>query len=183
MRIGLFGGSFNPPHIGHSLLCHYLLETSDLEQLWLIPTFQHAFSKALAPYETRLALCRQLALPFGDRVQLCEVERDREGPSYTIDTVRILKAQHPEYQFDWIVGADILQETHKWRDFDTLTQLVRFRVFGREGFPGGSQVAMPEVSSTEIRRRLGTGEPVHELVPARVLTYIHAHGLYSMPLP
>lgn len=183
MRIGLFGGSFNPPHMGHSLLCHYLLETTDLEQVWLIPTFQHAFSKVLVPYEERLTLCRLLAEPFGLRVQLCELERDREGPSYTIDTVRILRSRHPEHQFDWIVGADILQETHKWRDFEALTQLVHFRVFGREGFPGGSTVAMPEISSTEIRRRLAIGAPVEELLPRRVLTYIEARGLYRAQLP
>jgi len=181
MHIGLYGGSFNPPHIGHSLVCHYLLQTTPLEAIWLIPTGRHAFHKTLAPFEVRVSLCERLAGPFGNRVQVCDIERYGSGASYTIDTVRTLQHQHPEHSFEWILGADILGETHKWKDFDLLQELVRFRVLGRQGFPGGDTLAMPEVSSTNIRERLARGLSVEALVPTGVLELIQNLGLYRAP--
>ena len=178
MRIGLFGGSFNPPHIGHALVCFYLLETTSLDAIWLIPTWRHAFGKPLAPYEERLELCRRMARSFGGRLQVSDVEGTRGEVSYTIDTVRTLHAQHPDATFEWIIGADILRETERWKDYPALKELITFRVLGRGGYPGGSEPAMPEVSSTEIRDRLRQGLPVDGLVPNGVLEYILERGLY-----
>lgn len=179
MRVGLYGGSFNPPHIGHSMVCHYLLQTTPLDAIWLIPSGRHPFSKQLVPFELRARLCERLAGPFGGRVQVCTIEGDGEATTYTIDTVRRLQARHPELQFEWIIGSDILRETHKWKDFDLLQTLLPFRVLGRQGFSGGETPAMPEVSSTEIRQRLAQGLSVASLVPHGVLELIQTLGLYA----
>ena len=181
MRVGLFGGSFNPPHMGHALACFYLLETTKLDCIWLVPTFKHAFSKTLAPYEDRLEMCRLLARSFNERMKVSEIESAHNGISYTIDTVRSLQALHPELEFDWIIGADILAETERWKDFDTLQTLIRFRVIGRQGFPGLGGIEIPRVSSSEVRRRLHDGESVRELVSADVLAFIGRRGLYRAP--
>jgi len=178
MRIALYGGSFNPPHIGHGLVCHYLLETAPLDGVWLIPTFKHAFGKPLVSYADRVEMCRHLAAPFAGRVQISRVEEERGEISFTIDTVRTLRARHPDTSFEWVVGADILQETARWRDFDTLTSLVGFRVLGRAGYPGGGGLIMPAVSSTDVRERLGHGKNVSDLVPRSVLSYIQEKRLY-----
>ncbi len=179
MHIGLFGGSFNPPHVGHGLGCCYLLETTSLDQIWLLPTFRHAFDKALAPYGHRVRMCERLAASFAGRVVVSRVEEERGDVSYTIDTVRYLQAKHPEHTFEWIIGADILEETEGWKDFDRLKEMIRFRVLGRQGYPLGGTVAIPDVSSTEIRRRLAQGLPIGHLVPTAVRAYIEETGLYT----
>lgn len=178
MRIGLYGGSFNPPHIGHSLVCHYLLQTTALEKIWLIPTYRHPFGKPLEAYDARLELCQRLAQPFDGHVEVSDIERQIDAVSYTIDTVRCLLARHPDHTFDWIIGADILRETSKWKDYDLLRQLVSFQVLGRQGFEGGELLTMPEVSSTQIRQRLADGLPVDHLMPKAVLAYVLEQGLY-----
>lgn len=179
MRIALYGGSFNPPHIGHGLVCYYLLETAPIDQVWLIPTFEHAFGKALAPYADRMDLCRALAAPFGDRVQVSNIEQVRGGASYTIDTVRALLAAYPEHQLEWVIGADLLLETDRWKDFDTLTTLISFRIIGRSGYEGGPGVDMPAVSSTQIRERCQQGLSIDGLVPRRVQQLITDRMLYT----
>lgn len=183
MRIGLFGGSFNPPHIGHGLVCYYLLETTELETIWLVPTFKHAFSKSLAPYEARLEMCRLLAEPFDGKVLVSDIERTRGRTSYTIDTVRELIARHPQHTFEWIIGADILEETTRWKDFDVLEKLVCFRVLGRQGYAGSNNInvpiEMPAVSSTEIRALLARAESVDHLVPRSIALYLRRNTLYT----
>lgn len=179
MRVGLFGGSFNPPHIGHSLVCFYLLETTGLDEIWLIPTWLHALKRE-PPVEFvhRFHMCDALAASFGGRVKVSEIERHRGETSYTIDTVRSLRAMHPTYQFEWIIGADILNEIPLWKDSEQLKTLIEFRVLGRAGFSGGG-LQMPEVSSSEVRQRLRNRLPVGDLLPARVLDYIQQHNLYQ----
>ncbi len=179
MHIGLFGGSFNPPHIGHGLVCYYLLETTSLEQIWLIPTYQHAFSKGLAPFHDRVRMCALLAEPFGNRVLVSEVERERGGISYTVDTVQHLVAHYPGHTFEWIIGADILAETSRWKDYDRLRSMVPFRVLGRDGYEGGGAVSIPNVSSTEIRERIAAGLPIDGLVPRSVQAYLETHRLFA----
>ncbi len=178
MRVGLFGGSFNPPHMGHGLACYYLLETTPLDQIWLIPTYRHAFDKALAPFEHRVRMCELLAASLGNRVRVSRVERERGGISYTIDTVQYLIEHHPGHTFEWIIGADILPETPRWKAFDRLQSLVHFRVLGRAGYPGGTAVPMPNVSSTEIRRRIQARESIDGLVPRSVQAYLESHRLF-----
>lgn len=181
LRVALFGGSFNPPHMGHSLVCHYLLESTPLDAVWLIPTYRHAFGKPLADWHHRIALCRRLAAPFSGRVQVCPIEEERDDVSYTIDTVNRLRERYPLHAFEWVVGSDILPETPRWKDFDQLKRLVDFRIIGRAGFEATGVLSMPEVSSTQIRARLAAGQPVLGLVPCSVLEYIDAEALYRAP--
>ncbi len=183
MHIGLFGGSFNPPHVGHGLVCYYLLETTGLEKIWLLPTYKHAFDKELAPFPARVRMCELLATPFGGHVVVSTAEWERGGTSYTIDTVQFLLAHHPGHTFEWIIGADILEEASRWKDFDRLKGLVDFRVLGRQGYSGGPAIVMPNVSSTDIRRRLAGGRPIDDLVPRAVRAYIEDTGLYAGGTP
>lgn len=186
MNIALFGGSFNPPHTGHQLACLYLLEAEGFERVWLVPTYRHPFGKPLAPFPHRAAMCALVARPFGGRVTVCEVEQNLDAGegNRTIDTVRHLKAHHPEERFTLVVGSDILEEASSWKDFDDLTDEVALLVLRRTGFEPGSTrhrlsaLAFPEVSSTAIRQRCARGQGIHGLVPAPVDTYLDEHGLY-----
>lgn len=184
--VALFGGSFNPPHVVHGMVCLYLLQTG-CAQVWVVPTYAHAFAKALAPFEDRLRMCERLVEPLGGRVRVLDIEASLSSPSYTVDTVRALRRAHPGVAFQWVVGSDILGELPRWKDVDALKQLVDFRVLHRGGYgaPPG-ELSFPELSSTAIRQALARGESPSGLLPGPVLTYIRERGLYGAspsPLP
>ena len=179
MRIALFGGSFNPPHVAHQFVLSYVLATARprIDQIWMIPTFAHPFAKLLVPYSDRVAMCALAAQPFGASVQVSQIEAELAGESYTVRTVQTLQARHPEHTFVLVVGADLLKEFERWLDWPTLRDLLPQIVVGRKEHAGGD-VELPAISSTAIRSRVEKGESIDALVPAAVVDYIRAHGLY-----
>jgi nicotinate-nucleotide adenylyltransferase len=185
MRVALFGGSFNPPHVAHQLVALYVLETQAVDELWMIPCFLHPFEKSLQPFSDRLEMCRRAASGLGGRVLVSEVEGELGGESRTLRTVQALQAAHPGHQFSLIIGSDLQAETASWYRAEELQRLVPFVVVGRGGHTPGSTdpteagVTMPEISSSDVRRRLREGLPVDRLVPRGVLDYIRERGLYG----
>lgn len=185
--VGLLGGAFNPPHVAHALVGLYALETQAIDRLWLVPTWKNAFGKHLAPYDDRVAMCELVARALGPRVEVSRVEEDvaaaRGGESRTLYTLEHLAVTAPALSFRLIIGGDILHETAAWLAWDEVCRRAPPIVIGRGGVtapPGAtvSEVAMPAVSSTEVRRRLGAGEDARDLLPAAVLRYIDERGLY-----
>jgi nicotinate-nucleotide adenylyltransferase len=180
MRVALFGGSFNPPHVAHQLVALYVLETQPVDELWMIPCFQHPFEKTLEPFADRLEMCRRAAQGLGGRVRVSAVEGDLGGESRTLRTVQALQAIHPGHQFSLIIGSDLQAETASWYRAEELRRLVPFVVVGRGGHDTGvTAVTMPEISSSDVRRRLREGLPVDQVVPRGVLDYIRERGLYG----
>jgi len=185
--VGLFGGSFNPPHVAHALVALYVLETTALDAVWLVPTWQHAFGKELAPYDDRCTMCELVAASLGPRAQVSRVEeavaQARGGESRTLHTLEYLAEVAPHLRFRLVVGADILAEADKWYRWDEVCRRAPPIAVGRSGVPlpdgiTTTELAMPEVSSTEVRRRLGSGLDASGLVPRSVLGYIARRGLY-----
>jgi nicotinate-nucleotide adenylyltransferase len=184
MRVALFGGSFNPPHVAHQLAALYVLETAPVDELWLIPAFRHALDKPLLPFEDRLQMARLAAAALGPRVRVSDVERAIGGESRTRHTLRRLRELHPEHAFSLVIGADLVAEVPSWLGGDELARTVPFIVVGRGGVAGpDGGVAMPELSSTLVRERLAAGKSVAGLVPRAVLDYIYARGLYAAREP
>jgi nicotinate-nucleotide adenylyltransferase len=181
MRVALFGGSFNPPHVGHQLAGLCVLETEPVDELWLVPVYKHPFDKALVPFEDRMAMCERAAAALGPRARVSDVERQLGGESWTLRTVKALQAQHPGTAFSLVVGADLESEVASWHGAEELRRLCPFIVIGRAGFPGGREPAMPAVSSSEVRQRLRAGLPTGALVPRTVLDYIRERKLYEGP--
>jgi nicotinate-nucleotide adenylyltransferase len=179
MRVAFFGGSFNPPHVAHQLLSLYVLETAAVDALWLVPCRKHPFDKALAPYHHRIRMCELAAAALGPRARVSDIEGRLGGESRTLLTLKALRGEHPEHEFSLVVGADIEAELPSWYGAEELLATVPRIVVGRSGFTGGPTLAMPAVSSTEVRARLGRGQPVSDLVPAAVEAYIREHALYS----
>jgi len=200
--VGLFGGSFNPPHVAHALVALYVLETAPIDELWFVPTWRHAFGKELAPYDDRIAMCELAAAPLGPRARVSRVEADvaaaralvspgpagappgaRGGESRTLYTLEHLAVTHPDHAFRLVIGADILHEAAKWHRWDEVCRRAPLIVIGRGGVDAPlsatlTELTMPEVSSTEVRRRLDVGEDASGLVSRSVLGYIDRRGLY-----
>ena len=180
MRVALFGGSFNPPHVAHQLAALYVLETAPVDALWFVPAFEHAFGKPLAPFEDRLAMCELAAAALGPRARVSDVERAIGGRSLTLRTVRRLVELHPEHAFSLVIGSDLQGDVASWYGGDELQRTIPFVVVGRPGTNGSSAgVTMPDVSSTAVRAAIAAGKAVDGLVPRAVLDYILRKGLYQ----
>ncbi len=177
-RIALFGGAFDPPHLGHQALTAQLLERSDLDQVWWVPAPVHAFGKHMASWEHRLEMCQLAVQGFAvERVRVSEVERDLPSPQHTVDTVTRLQARHPEHRFAVVMGSDNLDELERWKNIDRLRELVSFVVVPRAGHD--PTAVLPQVASSQIRARLRAGEPVANLLDRAVADYIARQGLYG----
>lgn len=172
-RIALFGGSFNPPHVGHVEICQYLLDRGDCDEIWIIPCFQHPFGKSLAPFEDRLTMCRFTFQEFMSKVRVLDVEKRLGGMSHTVKTIQHLKIKYPNTKFMLIMGSDISEERSEWKDFDKIKEMVEVIEV-----PRGPDSPITDISSTEIRRRIQDGEKYVDLVPLPVAVYIITHGLY-----
>jgi nicotinate-nucleotide adenylyltransferase len=186
MRIALFGGSFNPPHVAHQMAALYVLETAPIDEIWLLPTFRHAHGKALAPFDDRLAMCELAARALGARAKVSDVEREIGDESRTLRTLRTLQARFAEHIFSLVIGADLLAEVPSWYGGAELQRSVPFIVVGRSGAGTesagagrGGALALPEISSTQVRAALAAGSSVEGLVPRVVLDYIYGHNLYQ----
>lgn len=179
MRVAIYGGSFNPPHVAHAMVASSIRWTGRAEQVWLVPVFRHAFeglhSKSLAAFEARLSWCEAFAADVGPFVRVCDVERELPTPSYTIATLRHLAAVHPEHQLRLVVGADVLPQLPKWRDWSAIEAEFSPIVVGRAGFPAVPDApTFPDVSSTEVRARLEAGRPINHLLTASVAARVGA---------
>ena len=194
VRIGMFGGAFDPPHLGHVALARAAVEQLRLDQLRVFPTGQ-AWHKAreLSPAANRLAMA-QLAFADVPRTVVDGRELQRAGPTYTIDTLRELQREFPQAQFLLVIGADQAESLHSWRESTEIARLATISIaararpttdappFDASSLPGGKRepVELPPtpVSSTEIRRRAAAGQDITQLVPAAVARYIDQHSLY-----
>ena len=188
-RIGLFGGSFDPVHLGHLLVAQAACEEFKLDRLFFIPAAQSPLKpeRVPAPAEMRLRMLR-LALAGEMRYEVDDQEIRRGGPSYTIETVRDYRQRYPKATLFYIIGADHVPLLQKWRAADELAALVEFLVVPRPGDP--PMAAKPPfriqnlvgtpfaVSSSRIRARVKASEPIRHLVPPAVEETIHNSGLY-----
>jgi nicotinate-nucleotide adenylyltransferase len=179
--VAIFGGSFDPPHTSHVMLAAYVLATAPVGRMLVVPTWQHALDKAAAAaFEHRQRMCE---IAFADirRVEVSDVERRLGGRSYTLHTLEALGRELGGASMRLVMGADILEETHRWHRFDRIAQIAPPIVVGRMGYPPPDPevpVLLPEISSTDVRERIARGAPCHGLVPAAVLRYVEQHGLY-----
>lgn len=183
MRYGFFGGSFDPPHLGHTLACLWALETEEIDRVLLVPVARHPFGKKFgATFEQRLEMCRLAVARLGGAVDVCPIEGERGGINYTIDTLKALKKRHPDDAFRLIAGSDVVRDLPKWREGGEVLRLAPPlelpRPFAQERFadrPG----ALPPISSTRAREALLAQDALAELLlSASVRRYIARHRLY-----
>lgn len=188
-RVGLFGGSFNPPHVAHLAVAEACADQLDLDTVLWMPAAAPPHKRddaALAHPEHRVAMVT-LGTAGNDRFAVSTLEVDRAGVSYTVDTLRALHAAHPDTEWTLLMGGDSLEDFTSWREPDDISRLARLAVYPRPGrVPSPSPFAATvvdapslDLSSTQIRARLRGGRSVRYLIPDAVRAYITQHGLYA----
>jgi nicotinate-nucleotide adenylyltransferase len=176
--VGVFGGSFDPPHVGHVLALSWALSTQELDEVLVVPALEHAFGKVLAPFAHRRRMV-ELAVATLRRVRVSDLEARLGGASYTVRTLEELGRRHPGVSLRLIIGSDLVDEVPRWKEGARVPELAQLLVIGRTGYENGArELHMPEVSSTEIRERLRTGHSVEGLVPRAVAEHIERYRLY-----
>lgn len=189
-KVGLYFGSFNPVHIGHMAIANYMVEFSDLDQLWFVVSPQNPFKKKktlLADYH-RLQLIN-LAIGDSKLFKASNIEFSLPHPSYTIDTLIYLKDKYPEIEFVLIIGSDNLATFNKWKNYQVILDNHDIYVYPRPGtlepkFPGSEKfifvnAPLIEISSSFIRKSIKQGNDISFFMPDRVSLYIKEMHFYE----
>ncbi|WP_163537823.1 nicotinate-nucleotide adenylyltransferase [Gracilibacillus sp. YIM 98692] len=185
-RIGLFGGTFDPPHYGHLLMAEQAFQTLSLEEVWFIPSYQPPHkddAKTKASY--RIEMTRR-AVSDNPHFYVDTMEVERKGKSYTLNTIKEIKEKHPNDEFYFIIGGDMVEFLPKWHRIEELMELITFVGVKRPGYSMQTpypvkEVEMPlvEISSTDIRRRVSNKQSIRYLTPPEVIEIIERKRLYS----
>lgn len=194
MRIGIYGGSFNPIHNGHTQLAASILEQGLVDELWLLVSplnpLKEKESAGIAPYEHRLHMA-QLATEDMSHVKVSDFESRLPVPSYMVNTLAALCRSYPQHVFTLIIGADNWRDFHKWHRHDEILRKYGVMVYRRPGcaidetaLPDSVKIVDTElydISSTQIRdaMRSGSEEMVRDWLDRKVVWYIKEHGLYK----
>ena len=198
LNLGILGGTFNPPHVAHLLCASEARWQLGLERVWLMPARvpPHKPMGDEPGIEHRLAMCRLATSAHADWLTVSELEADRDGPSYTVDTLREIDATRPGDELTFIVGGDMAWSLPTWREPEAILELaqvavaervgarreeIRERLSGLRGVERVSYIEVPrrDVSSAALRQRVRTGQPVTFLVPEAVSDYIEERRLYK----
>jgi len=197
-RVGILGGTFNPPHLGHLVCAQEALVARELDRVVLVPAGSppHKVVEADPGVEHRVALC-EAAAAADDRLGVSRIDADRPGASYSVDTLRALHARAPEDELTFIVGGDMAHSFPQWREPEAVLELAELAVAEREGVRradiaerlaglrgAAERVAffdMPrlDISSSLVRRHAAAGRPIRYLVPDAVAEYVEHEGLYA----
>ena len=194
-RIAMFGGTFDPPHVGHLAVAQDVHEALGLDRVLFIPAARppHKVDAGITDAEVRFRMV-EAAVGNDPRFGVSELELEREGPSYTVDTLRALRDQDPNGQLFLLLGADQWADFGSWREPATILKLATPILMGRNGDgPGEVDPGLPpevspslrhvrvtrmDLSSTELRRRVREGRPIRYLVPDEVRRIIESEKLY-----
>lgn len=191
MKVGLFFGSFNPIHVGHLIIANYLVEHTELDELWLVVSPQNPFKerKTLADDYVRLDMVSR-AVEDHPRLQASQVEFDMPKPSYTIDTLTYLSEEYPQHQFVLIMGGDNLRTLHKWKNYEQILKHHEILVYKRPNYELGDLQDHPqvtiventplmEISSTRIRKMVKAGKSIRYWVTEAVREVIEDGAIYK----
>ncbi len=188
-HIGLYFGSFNPIHNGHLAIAAYLLKTEKLDEVWFVVSPQSPFKtqEFLLDDEYRYSMVL-LAVKGNSRLHACNIEFSMARPSYTIDTLQVLRAKYPSHKFSVIMGADNLESFHKWKKYNEIIGNYKVFVYPRKdtgikvpaSYPNITVIDAPllDISSTDIRSLIREGKDIQDYVPQQVYEYIKKMGFY-----
>ena len=189
-KVGLFFGSFNPIHTGHLIIAGYMLEFTDLDDVWFVISPHNPLKEknTLLADHHRYAMV-QIAIEDNPRLRANNIEFRLPQPSYTIDTLVRLEEKYPDHQFVLIAGTDIFPTFHKWKNYEILLENYKFYIYRRPGYEAGPYAAHPhvmtfeaplmEISSSFIRQAIRDGRDIRYFVPDQVYNYIREMHFYE----
>ncbi|GAJ99075.1 LOW QUALITY PROTEIN: nicotinate-nucleotide adenylyltransferase [Geomicrobium sp. JCM 19055] len=190
-KVGILGGTFDPPHYGHLVLAEQVLDQTQVNEIWFMPTNvpPHKKNEGMATKEQRLKMA-ELAIKDQERFFCEDVEFERSGPSYTIDTIAKLQRAYPDDTFFFIIGGDMVNQLEDWYKIEQLKKLVTFIVAERPNDPLSHKqkmnpafiyVSIPQLdlSSSTIRERVKLNQSIRYLLPENVRVFVKEHGLYE----
>ncbi len=189
MKIGLFFGSYNPIHTGHLIIANYMANYTDLDKVWLVVSPHNPLKEKqdLIDIYDRLEMAK-LAIDKAENISVSDVELKLAQPSYTIDTLTLLKDQYPEHDFVLIMGSDNLKSLKKWKNYELILRDYRIFVYPRPGYESQeflnhpsvtiTQTPLMELSSTFIRKAVKEKKNVSFFIPDNVAEFIDSKGLY-----
>ncbi len=187
MQVALFGGAFDPPHLGHQFITTTLLTQNLVDEVWYVPVKQHPFGKQMSADTARLDMLRLIVPESDPRIKIETYELEKSGISYTLETFQYLSQKYPEHTFSWVIGSDNLPTFYKWLDIHQQLLDYPFFVYPRQGFAmvplypnmtplsGVKEVVL---SSTQVRAAAKSGSSLTGLVDPAVAQYIEQHQLY-----
>lgn len=180
----LFGGSFDPPHLGHQIMAQEIIRKKIADEVWLVPCYKHPFDKKISPVKERLEMLNFLV---SDKIKICDYEIKKNGTSFTIDTLNYFSQKMPDNKFLLLIGSDQLESFNKWKDYQDILKNYQVFVYPRIGYPVNikykemiilSGVKEVPVSSTEIRQSVAKKENVGKMLNNKVEKYIKNYSLY-----
>lgn len=176
--IGIFGGSFDPPHLGHLLAAIYALNVFEFDEIWFVPSHQHPFQKKLTRFQDRVAMCKKLIQGLGSKFKVNLIEADPKLDGKTLHTLLALRKKYPSHHFSLVMGSDLLKQKRKWYRFSEIEN--RFGVYAvPRGKGEKDEFVIPNISSTEIRRRIRRKKSLDTLLTPQVASYVLTKKLYS----
>lgn len=190
MKIGLYFGSFNPVHVGHMIIANYMVNTTDLDAIWMVvtPHNPHKNKKTLAKDFDRLHLVN-LACEGTSKIRASQIEFNLPKPSYTIDTMTYLGEKYPDHNFSLIMGGDNLLTLHKWKNYELLLEKYPIYVYQRSSYEVPDLVnhsnitlcdaPLLEISSSYIRKLIKNKKSIRYLVPDKVFDYLENNPIYE----
>ncbi len=198
MNIAILGGSFDPPHKGHTTIAHRLLKLYHFDQVWLMPCYQHPFNKNLSMPDKRLEMTKYLE---NGKVKVSDLEIRKKTISFSIDTLNLLTSRYPNDLFSWVIGTDQVHDFTKWKNWQEIINKFRLIVIPRTGFREAEkelkniakQVDVPKnialidrktfppiyISSTLTRKKVKEKKSISNMTPKKVEKYIMENKLYA----
>jgi nicotinate-nucleotide adenylyltransferase len=195
MRLGLYGGTFDPIHLGHLILAEQCREACGLDRLWLIATGSPPHKPGgRTPVGHRLEMVK-IAIAGHPAFAASDIEAKRPGPHYSVETLEAIRQDHPDDELFFLIGADSLADLPTWREPERIAQIATIVVVNRPGIEEADPSRLPDfgpgshplawvsippvgIASSDLRRRLAEGRSIRYMVPRGVEAYIEAHGLY-----
>jgi len=190
MKTGLFFGSFNPIHLGHLMIAGYMLEFTDIDELWFVVSPHNPLKEKseLANDSHRLEMVKLAIKEFSPEIQVCDIEMSLPKPSYTVNTLKVLKEKYPEKEFVVIMGSDSMDTIEKWKDYKTLLEENTIYVYPRLGSDihqiekkySVTIINAPviEISSTFIRNSMKDSRSMKCFLPEKVFEYLQNNSIY-----
>ncbi|ODU00488.1 MAG: nicotinate (nicotinamide) nucleotide adenylyltransferase [Planctomycetes bacterium SCN 63-9] len=201
MKLGLFGGTFDPIHLGHLVLAEQCREACGLDRVWLVvagePPHKRGEGRTAASHRLEMA---RVAIAGNSGFEVSEIETNRPGPHYSVETLEAIRSQRPEDELFFLIGADSLVDLPMWREPERIARLATIVVVNRPGIESADPSHVPDlgpgsrpvrfvtippigIASSDLRRRMAEGRSVRYLIPRGVEAYIEAHGLYRPDQP